>query len=381
MVPPTIKHRPVILACAAIAAALVFGCSVGNGPRSTPTPEGTAIAQGTAASPSPPATQPLPQTSANVEFSLSITRSDHYVWPAQGAITSYFGAGHPTGIDIALDLNADSPIKAAGDGHVVFAGGDPCCSLGNHIEIEHAGGVKTVYGHLSSIDVAEGQDVKQGDVIGLGGSSGDADGKHLHFEMYQDGAAVDPFRYLPADQQAVSGNERVSCAESAIRVDPDSELKIRLLPRSLTGYEIQTVAYTGLTTTARSLSAIAARDSILIASLKMPPLGAATGETIDAGLDIVLIATGQPDQQVSCRLTMRTRQTLPNPPGTGDRHVAGAEGETPVPTATPTRTPISGPISAPVKQPTPNIPVNRQPTPRVPVINNPSPQRPPVQSP
>jgi hypothetical protein len=379
MVPPTIRHRLVIF-IAAVAAALLLACSIGDKPASTPTPAtSNSVARGAATSPSPPATQPLPQTSANAEFTLSINRRDRYVWPAEGAITSYFGPGHPTGIDIALDLNNDSPIKAAGDGRVVFAGGDPCCSLGNHVEIEHANGGKTVYGHLSRIDVEEGQQVDQGQQIGLGGQSGDADGKHLHFEVYQDGTAVDPFRYLPADQQAVSGTERLSCSDAAIRIDPDSQLDIRLLPRSLSGYEIQTLAYTGLTATARGMAIVAAKQSVLIASVKVPSLAAATGETIDGGLDIVLASSGQPDQQVSCRLTMRTRQTLPNPPGTGDHHVA--EAETPAPTATPTRTPISGPVTAPVQNPSPVAPTPRQPTPQRPVILKPTPQRPPVQSP
>jgi hypothetical protein len=360
---------------------MLAACSGSDSPSRSPTVAGTPAAAAPSPSASPPATRPLPQSSANAEFSLSITRRDRYVWPAEGAITSYFGPGHPTGIDIALDLNNDSPIRAAGDGRVVFAGGDPCCSLGNHVEIEHASGGKTVYGHLSRIDVSEGQEVKQGDQLGLGGATGEADGKHLHFEMYQDGVVVDPFRYLPAEQQAVSGTERISCSDAAIRIDPDSQLDIRLLPRSLSGYEIQTVAYTGLTATARSMSIVAARQSILIASVSVPPLNAATGETIDGGLDFLLTSTGQANQQVSCRLTMRTRQTLPNPPGTGDRHIADAGAETSAPEATPTRTPVSGPITAPVLRPTPAVVAPRQPTPVKPPVLRPSPQRPPVLSP
>src|SRR5688572_25133161 len=203
MVPPTIANRFAI--CALLAAtALLLACTVGD-PKPTPTAVVTPVVT---PSPLPSAVPPaaLTQSSANAEFVLNITRRDRYVWPAEGPITSYFGTGHPNGIDIALDTGGESAIRAAGDGRVVVAGGDPCCSLGLHIEIEHDGGGKTVYGHLARVDLAEGALVKQGDQLGLGGSTGDADGKHLHFEVYQDGAAVDPFRYLPADQQAKSGS-------------------------------------------------------------------------------------------------------------------------------------------------------------------------------
>ncbi|MGE0059357.1 MAG: peptidoglycan DD-metalloendopeptidase family protein [Dehalococcoidia bacterium] len=376
MVPPTINYRIVIPLGIALVALLLGACTVGDKPEQTPTtaPANTAPPS---ASVAPPAA--LAQTTANAEFILSITRKSRYIWPAQGAITSYFGPGHPTGIDIALDLNSTSPIRAAGDGRVTFAGGNPCCSLGNRVEIEHANGGKTVYGHLEIIDVYEGLEVKQGDQLGLGGATGEADGKHLHFEVYQDGVVVDPFRFLPADQQTVSGVDRVSCAEAAIRIDPDSQLEIRVLPRTLSGYEIQTVAYTGLTATARSMNVVATKQSVLTANVKIPALAAAMGETLDAGLDIVLTSTGAASQQVSCRMTMRTRLTLPNPPGTGERHIA--EALTPVPTATPTRTPISGPITAPVLQPTPAAAPPRNPTPLRPPVLNPSPMRPPVQSP
>ncbi len=377
MVPPTINYRAVIPLGIALVALLLGACTGGDKPAPEPTPATAATSPAPSPSVAPPAA--LAQTTANAEFILSINRKSRYIWPAQGAITSYFGPGHPTGIDIALDLNSTSPIRAAGDGRVTFAGGDPCCSLGKRVEIEHANGGKTVYGHLEIIDAYEGLEVKQGDQLGLGGATGEADGKHLHFEVYQDGNLVDPFRFLPADQQTVSGVDRVSCAEAAIRADPDSQLEIRVLPRTLSGYEIQTVAYTGLTATARSMNVVAAKQSALTANLSIPALPAANGETLDAGLDIVLTTAGAATQQVSCRMTIRTRLTLPNPPGTGERHVSDAS--TPAPTATPTRTPISGPITAPVLQPTPAAAPPRNPTPQRPAVQNPTPMRPPVQSP
>jgi len=56
---------------------------------------------------------------------IEVVRRSQFNWPALGPITTYFGPGHPTGIDIGLDLDADSPIKASAAGTVSFAGGEP----------------------------------------------------------------------------------------------------------------------------------------------------------------------------------------------------------------------------------------------------------------
>jgi murein DD-endopeptidase MepM/ murein hydrolase activator NlpD len=57
--------------------------------------------------------------------------------------------------------------------------------------------VRTLYAHLSEILVSEGEQVDQGEVLGLGGRTGYATGNHLHFEMRVGGNVVDPLRYLP----------------------------------------------------------------------------------------------------------------------------------------------------------------------------------------
>jgi murein DD-endopeptidase MepM/ murein hydrolase activator NlpD len=66
------------------------------------------------------------------------------------------------------------------------------------VEIEHANGVSTRYGHLSEIDVKVGQTIKIGQVIGRLGSTGRSTGPHLHYETRIDGEAVDPDRFLRA---------------------------------------------------------------------------------------------------------------------------------------------------------------------------------------
>jgi murein DD-endopeptidase MepM/ murein hydrolase activator NlpD len=121
--------------------------------------------------------------------------SGQLAWPVIGAITSYFGPSHPLGIDIAL-MPGD-PVNAAGDGVVTFAGGDPCCSYGLYVIIDHGNGITTLYGHLSVIYVDEGETVDLGDRIGLGGYTGFGTGPHLHFEVHEDGMLMDPLTYLP----------------------------------------------------------------------------------------------------------------------------------------------------------------------------------------
>ena len=67
---------------------------------------------------------------------------------------------------------------------------------GNVVWLDHRGGVITVYGHLSSIQVRSGVEVEGGQVIALSGHSGNARGPHLHFEVWRHGREVDPVPLL-----------------------------------------------------------------------------------------------------------------------------------------------------------------------------------------
>jgi murein DD-endopeptidase MepM/ murein hydrolase activator NlpD len=118
-------------------------------------------------------------------------------WPAQGTITSGFGyrwgALH-AGLDIAN--NVGTPIRAAKSGTVIVAGWN-AGGYGNWVIIDHGGGFSTLYGHMSRIRTSEGATVKQGDLIGDMGSTGNSTGPHLHFETRVGGNPQDPTRYLP----------------------------------------------------------------------------------------------------------------------------------------------------------------------------------------
>jgi murein DD-endopeptidase MepM/ murein hydrolase activator NlpD len=107
----------------------------------------------------------------------------HWIWPSNGVITDVFGTrrGVHKGIDIAAD--AGSPIYAVDDG--VVSKSYFSDTYGNVVFIKHKNSFETVYAHLKSRDVSEGKAVKQGEVIGKMGNTGDSSGVHLHFEIHQ----------------------------------------------------------------------------------------------------------------------------------------------------------------------------------------------------
>lgn len=163
-------------------------------PTPTPTPEPT---ETPTATPEPDDEDEEDADPTETPSSRSPSAGGLFIWPASGPLSSYFGASHPLGIDIDLFDNPDAPIVAARGGTVVFAGGDPCCSYGYYVIVDHGNGVQTLYAHLSEILVSEGEELDQGDLLGIGGRTGYATGNHLHFEIRVDGNVVDPLRYLP----------------------------------------------------------------------------------------------------------------------------------------------------------------------------------------
>jgi murein DD-endopeptidase MepM/ murein hydrolase activator NlpD len=106
-----------------------------------------------------------------------------------------------TGLDIAAPL--DTPVGAAANGVVVLAASsrDATGNLvgyGNYVVIKHADGYETVYAHLDQILATVGEQVRQGQVIGLLGSTGWSTGPHVHFEIRLNGSYVDPAPFLAA---------------------------------------------------------------------------------------------------------------------------------------------------------------------------------------
>jgi murein DD-endopeptidase MepM/ murein hydrolase activator NlpD len=90
------------------------------------------------------------------------------------------------GFDLAKTANA--PIAAGNDGKVLYA--KDLGIYGNCVILDHGMGVQSLYGHLSSFDVQEGQDVKKGQTLGKSGQTGLAGGDHLHFSVMVNGQFV-----------------------------------------------------------------------------------------------------------------------------------------------------------------------------------------------
>ena len=107
-------------------------------------------------------------------------------------ITQYFGANH-RGIDLGWHNYQGEPVYAAADGTVSSMKDYDTSgqSWGNFVKISHGDGWYTLYAHLKDgICVSNGQQVKQGDIIGYMGNTGSSYGTHLHFEVYQGGAST-----------------------------------------------------------------------------------------------------------------------------------------------------------------------------------------------
>jgi len=122
------------------------------------------------------------------------SRPGRLCFPTEGVIESRFevrwGRLH-TGIDIAN--NAGTPISAAAGGLVTRV--ESYYAYGLIVVIDHGGGISTLYAHLASASVAPGQWVKEGDLIGAMGNSGNATGTHVHFEVRVNDEPTDPLSH------------------------------------------------------------------------------------------------------------------------------------------------------------------------------------------
>ena len=155
----------------------------------------------------------------------TLTENDAYWWPVGSAepsngniyggtpisvtITSYFGPRYVQGsydpghgaIDIGVARG--TPIIATKSGTVILTQtgcteGNTSCgqTYGNFVKLDHGDGVESLYAHLTSLAVSDGDTVSQGQVIGYSGNTGNSTGPHLHFEIRINGTRVDPLEYV-----------------------------------------------------------------------------------------------------------------------------------------------------------------------------------------
>ena len=144
---------------------------------------------------------------------LRLKTADHFLWSqpftrqshAQAEATfadvrSYIYHGQKIdqqvhlGYDLAVTQHVG--VEASNDGRVVWAA--PLGIYGNCIVVDHGYGLQTIYGHMSRIDVHEGDMVKRSQIMGLSGMTGMAGGDHIHFAMQLDGVQIDPKEWWDA---------------------------------------------------------------------------------------------------------------------------------------------------------------------------------------
>ncbi|HSM36297.1 MAG TPA: M23 family metallopeptidase [Longimicrobiales bacterium] len=120
-------------------------------------------------------------------------------WPVEGPVISPFGLrfrgfapDFHEGVDVFAP--AGTPVRAMKPGLVARAG--RFRGLGLAVYLDHGRGLMTIYGHLSSLAVAQGDTVEHRQVIGEVGQTGNATSPHLHFEVLRNGRAVDPVPLL-----------------------------------------------------------------------------------------------------------------------------------------------------------------------------------------
>lgn len=123
-----------------------------------------------------------------------------FVWPVKGRVSGLFGSsrvyangekGAPhSGVDVARQTG--TPVVAPADGVVTLAAPRPFTLEGNILIVDHGMGLNSAFLHLSRIDVASGQRVRQGQVVGSVGSTGRSSGPHLHWGMKWLDRRIDP---------------------------------------------------------------------------------------------------------------------------------------------------------------------------------------------
>ena len=120
---------------------------------------------------------------------------------SDASVNRGFGSNH-SGIDYAAP--AGTPVKSVGNGVITYRGKGK--GEGNYIIIRHANSYETLYMHLASFarGQSKGSTVRQGEIIGYVGSTGDATGPHLDFRMKKNGTYINPLRELSPRSEPVS---------------------------------------------------------------------------------------------------------------------------------------------------------------------------------
>ncbi|MBI2716341.1 MAG: peptidoglycan DD-metalloendopeptidase family protein [Rhizobiales bacterium] len=143
------------------------------------------------------ATQAPPTTDTIAKSAEPTGAMPSFRWPVRGRVIAAFGANtngtQNDGINLAVP--AGTPVKAADDGVVAYAGNE-LKGYGNLVLIRHSNGYVSAYAHASELLVKRGDAIKRGQVIANAGQTGNVTSPQLHFEIRKGSTPVDPAKYL-----------------------------------------------------------------------------------------------------------------------------------------------------------------------------------------
>jgi murein DD-endopeptidase MepM/ murein hydrolase activator NlpD len=151
------------------------------------------------ATPAPAVAAPVPTPPADT---VTMSLPTRYPLDAKGFVTrgvgsgQEYGATHP-GLDIAVPEGTE--VRAAGGGLVVEVNEN--AEYGKMVRLAHPRGYSTLYGHLSQVNVRQGDRISIGTVLGLSGNTGNSTAPHLHFEVRRNNAIVDPMTLIQQPRQ------------------------------------------------------------------------------------------------------------------------------------------------------------------------------------
>lgn len=151
------------------------------------TPQQPELASVATPQPDPPASNPVRSGNGGLSFR----------WPAKGRIIAAFGprTNGQTNDGINIALPEGTPVKAAEDGVVAYAGNE-LKGYGNLVLVRHADGYVTAYAHAKELLVKRGDPIKRGQMIARSGQTGNVDAPQLHFEIRKGPSPIDPMPHL-----------------------------------------------------------------------------------------------------------------------------------------------------------------------------------------
>ena len=150
----------------------------------------------------PKAEEPAPKLDATTTASIPVQKPPlateekaDFRWPARGRIISGFGSKGGNGDGIAIAVPEGTPVKAAADGVVAYAG-EELKGYGKLVLVRHENGYVTAYAHNGDLNVKRGEKVTRGQTIAKSGATGNVTSPQLHFELRKGSTPVDPTKFL-----------------------------------------------------------------------------------------------------------------------------------------------------------------------------------------